>query len=164
MNDQASSDCPICHSPLPDPTQAQRRRDSFGFSISDLKQSHARGCGFCGILIESINRQIHDKIELDSDRYSLMPAMESQRRHVTLSTFGGSPYDGLDFYLLSSSCHVLSARNNCLTRGQMSKIARLRASWRLCRKYTASLEISKLSQKYRKWQNAQKHGILYLAV
>ncbi|KAH7274762.1 hypothetical protein B0J15DRAFT_556574 [Fusarium solani] len=102
MNDQASSDYPICHSPLPDPTQAQRRRDSFGFSISDLKQSRARGCGFCGILIESINRQIHDKIELDSDSYSLMPAMESQRRHVTLSTFGGFPYDGLDFYLLSN--------------------------------------------------------------
>ncbi|KAI8689425.1 HET domain-containing protein [Fusarium sp. Ph1] len=28
--------------------------------------------------------------------------MESKRRHATLSNFGGSPYDGLDFYLLSN--------------------------------------------------------------
>ena len=116
MDDEASSDCPICHSPLPDPTQAQPRRDPFTFSISELKHSHARGCGFCGILLESINRKIHDKIELESEHYFLTPAKENHRPHVTLFTFNISPGDGLDFYLLSSSCHALSARNSCLTR------------------------------------------------
>ncbi|EEU40003.1 uncharacterized protein NECHADRAFT_75851 [Fusarium vanettenii 77-13-4] len=118
MNGQASPDCPICHSPLPDPTQAQRRRDSFGFSISELKQSHARGCGFCGILLESINRQIQDKIGLDSERYHLLPSKENQRRHVTLYSYESLPHHGLVFYLLDNAQNG-SARGSLVSLPQI---------------------------------------------